>query len=115
MGDKFGEGEWSLDPQAEFDDMTLVEAEIMFVPQAGTHYVRLAYETLTSAFVQEKDDDTDYELNGLRRVTRPLVAEAGVDYQKVVGTTTISHQVDAETAVTLYLASAKIVDTDQSH
>jgi len=114
MGDKFGEGEWSLDPRAEFDDMTLVEAEIMFVPQAGTHYVRLAYETLTSAFVQEKDDDTDYELNGLRRVTRPLVAEAGVDYQKVVGTTTISHQVDAETAVTLYLASAKIVDTDAS-
>ena len=98
----------------EYDDMRLVEADVQFIPSANTHYVVLAYETLTGAFVQEKDDDTDYELNGLRRVTRPLVAMAGVDYQKVVGTSTIDHQVDTEAAVTLYLASAKIVDTDAS-
>ena len=112
MGDKFGEGEWSLPDGAEYAGMTLVEAKTQFVPQAGTHYVKLVYETLTDAFVQEVDDVTDYELNGLRRVTRPLVAEAGVDYQKVVGTSTIQHQVDEETAVTLFLAGYKIEDTD---
>ena len=79
---------------------------------SGTLVVYFAYETLTSTFVQVKDDNVDYELNGLRRVTRPLIATAGTDYQKVVGTTTISHQVDAETAVTLYLASYKIDDDD---
>jgi len=92
--------------------MRLVESEVLFIPQVGTHYVRLAYETLTDAFVSEEDDETDYEINGLRRVTRSLIAEAGVDYAKVVGTATISHQVDAETAVTLYLATAQIEDTD---
>ena len=110
LGDKFGVGEWSTD--AGYDDCTLIAAELEFVPSASTHYVKLVYETLTSTFVQEKDDTTDYELNGLRRVIRPLIATAGTDYQKVVGTTTISHQVDTETAVTLYLASAEIDDTD---
>ena len=59
-----------------------------------------------------KDDDTDYELNGLRRVTRTSIAEAGTDYAKTVGTSFIDHQIDAETAVRCFLGSYAIDDTD---
>ncbi len=106
-----GSGWEALDGEA-YPDMRLVKAAVPYIAPSESHVVTLTYETLTDAFVQEVDDVTDYELNGLRRVTRPLIAKAGVDYQKVVGTSTIQHQVDAETAVTLYLASAKIEDTD---
>jgi hypothetical protein len=78
----------------------------------GDYVVVLTYETLGSAFVQVKDDNTDYELNGLRRVTRTSIAEAGTDYDKTVGTSYIDHQIDAETAVRCYLASYGIDDTD---
>lgn len=78
----------------------------------GDYVVVLTYETLGSAFVQVKDDDTDYELNGLRRVTRTSIAEAGTDYAKTVGTSYIDHQIDAEAAVRCYLASYAIDDTD---
>ena len=80
--------------------------------QVGDYNVELTYETLGSAFVQVKDDNTDYELNGLRRVTRTSIAEAGTDYAKTVGTSYIDHQIDAETAVRCYLASYGIDDTD---
>ena len=78
----------------------------------GDYVVVLTYETLGSAFVQVKDDDTDYELNGLRRVTRTSIAEAGTDYAKTVGTSYIDHQIDAEAAVRCFLASYAIDDTD---
>lgn len=105
---------WKMTKQTDwiYPDMRLVECREEFINSMKDNMVTLVYETLTDAFVQEKDDDTDYELNGLRRVTRPLVAKAGVEYQKVVGTSTIQHQVDSEAAKTLYLASAKIDDTD---
>ena len=70
------------------------------------------YETLGSLFVQVKDDNTDYELNGLRRVTRTSIAEAGTDYDKTVGTSYIDHQIDDETAVRCFLAAYAIDDTD---
>ena len=78
----------------------------------GTTLVVLTYETLGSAFVQVKDDTTDYELNGLRRVTRTSIAEAGTDYAKTVGTSFIDHQINSETAVRCYLASYSVDDTD---
>ena len=78
----------------------------------GDYVVSLTYETLGSAFVQVKDDDTDYELNGLRRVRRTSIAEAGTDYAKTVGTSYIDHQIDAETAVRCFLGSYAIDDTD---
>jgi hypothetical protein len=80
--------------------------------QVGDYNVELTYETLGSAFVQVKDDNTDYELNGLRRVTRTSIAEAGTDYVGTVGTSYIDHQIDAEAAVRCYLASYGIDDTD---
>ena len=110
LDEKFGEGEWST--SAGYSDLTLVGAELAYISSAGTHLVQLTYETLTSTFVQEKDDTTDYELNGLRRVTRASIALAGTSYAKTVGTSTIAHQINSETAVTLTLAGYKLDDTD---
>lgn len=45
------------------------------------------WETLTNAFVAEVDDVVDYDLNGLKRVTRTLIAEAGTSTAAyIVGT-----------------------------
>jgi hypothetical protein len=55
------------------------------------------------------------ELNGLRRVTRTSIAQAGTDIpddDKDVGVDFIDHQIDAETAVRCFLASYKVDDTD---
>ena len=57
-----------------YDDMCLVEASVPYVPSANEHFVKLSYETLTASWVLEKDEDTDYELNGLKRVSRVSVA-----------------------------------------
>jgi len=92
--------------------LTQVESGNRSSRDGGDYLVALTYETLGSAFVQVKDDNTDYELNGLRRVTRTSIAEAGTDYAKTVGTSFIDHQIDAETAVRCYLASYGIDDTD---
>jgi len=97
-----------------YPDMRLVSAGNEYIPSAGKHMVVLTYETITDTFVQIEDDAIDTELNGLRRVSRDLIAQVGTDYALVVGTSTISHQIDAETAVTLYLASAKITDSNSS-
>ena len=78
----------------------------------GDYNVELTYETLGSAFVQVKDDTTDYELNGLRRVTRTSIAEDGTDYAETVGSSYIDHQINSETAVRCYLASYSVDDTD---
>jgi hypothetical protein len=91
--------------------LTKVEAGNRSVREGGDYTVELTYETIGSAFVQVKDDNTDYELNGLRRVTRTSIAEAGTDYVGTVGTSFIDHQIDTETAVRCYLASYGIDDT----
>jgi hypothetical protein len=92
--------------------LTKVESGNRSVREGGDYTVELTYETIGSSFVQVKDDNTDYELNGLRRVTRTSIAEVGTDYAKTVGTSFIDHQIDAETAVRCYLASYGIDDTD---
>ena len=40
------------------------------------------------------------------------IAAAGTNFQKIVGTTTITHQIDSESAVTLFLQSYEVDDTD---
>jgi len=90
-----------------YDDMCLVEASVPYVPSANEHFVKLSYETLTAAWVLEKDEDTDYELNGLKRVTRVSVALPDTAYTNVVGSTTITSD-----GTVLYLGNYKIVETD---
>lgn len=92
--------------------LTQVESGNRSAGDGGDYLVALTYETLGSSFIQVKDDNTDYELNGLRRVTRTSIAEAGTDYAKTVGTSFIDHQIDAEVAVRCFLASYGIDDTD---
>jgi len=92
--------------------LTKVESGNRSMRDGGDYLVVLTYETAGSTFVQVKDDNTDYELNGLRRVTRTSIAETGTDYVGTVGTSYIDHQIDSETAVRCYLASYGIDDTD---
>ena len=97
-----------------YPNMRLVSAESgnRSRVEGGQYIVQFVYETLGSSFVQIKDDTVDEELNGLRRVTRESIAAAGTNFQKIVGTTTITHQIDSESAVTLFLQSYEVDDTD---
>ena len=98
-------------PASVYPDMRLRENRLEYTP-SGALVVYLAYESLSDTFVQVKDDNVDYELNGLRRVTRPLIAKAGTSYAKVVGTDTISHSVAGGGAVTLTLGGFSIDNDD---
>jgi hypothetical protein len=96
-----------------YTDMRLVSVESS--TQRDQYIVTLVYQTLGASFVQIKDDTIDLELNGLRRVTRTSIAQAGTDIpsdDKDVGVDYIDHQIDAETAVRCFLASYKVDDTD---
>jgi hypothetical protein len=106
----FGSGvseDWEAIPDSVYPDMRLVETEYVFIPSMGDKRVKLTYETLTASWVEEKDEDTDYELNGLKRVSRTFVALPDTAYDKVVGTSTIDSN-----GTTLYLGSFKIEETD---
>ena len=106
----FGSGvseDWEAIPDSVYPDMRLVETEYVFIPSMGDKRVKLTYETLTAAWVEEKSEDTDYELNGLKRVSRTFVALPATTYDKVVGTSTIDSG-----GTTLYLGSFKIEKTD---
>jgi hypothetical protein len=106
----FGSGvseDWEAIPDSVYPDMRLVLAEYPYNVRAGKHYVKLTYETLTASWVEEKAEDTDYELNGLKRVSRTFVALPGTIYGKAVGTSTIDSD-----GTTLYLGSFKIEKTD---
>ena len=97
-----------------YADMRLTEVQSGNRPsRTGEDYiVVLTYETLGSAFVQVKDDTFNYVENGLRRVTRQSIAKVGTEFQKTVGTTSITSQIDGETAVTCILANYEVNDTD---
>ena len=106
----FGSGvseDWEAIPASVYPDMRLVETEYVYIPSMGDKRVKLTYETLTASWVAEKDEDTDYELNGLKRVSRTFVALPDTAYDKVVGTSTIDSN-----GTTLYLGSFKIEETD---
>ena len=106
----FGSGvseDWEAIPDSVYPNMRLVGTEYVFIPSMGDKRVKLTYETLTASWVEEKAEDIDYELNGLKRVSRTFVALPGTVYDKVVGTTTITSD-----ETTLYLASFKIEKTD---
>jgi hypothetical protein len=106
----FGSGvseDWEAIPGSVYPDMRLVETEYVYIPSMGDKRVKLTYETLTASWVEEKDEDTDYELNGLKRVSRTFVALPATTYDKVVGTSTITSD-----GTTLTLGGYKIEKTD---
>ena len=93
-----------------YTDMRLVSVQSS--TQQEKYIVTLVYQTLGASFVQVKDDTVNYVENGLRRVTRESIAKAGTDFQKTIGTTSITSQIDGETAVTCILANYEVNDTD---
>ena len=93
-----------------YTDMRLVSVQSS--TQQEKYLVTLVYETLGDNFVQVKDDTVSYTESGLRRVTRESIAKAGTDFQKTIGTTSITSQIDTETAVTCILSSYEVDDTD---
>ena len=106
----FGSGvseDWEAIPDSVYPDMRLVLSEYPYNVRSGKHYVKLTYETLTASWVEEKSEDTDYELNGLKRVSRTFVALPATTYDKVVGTSTID-----SSGTTLYLGGFKIEKTE---
>ena len=106
----FGSGvseDWEAIPGSVYPDMRLVEAEYVYISSIGDKRVKLTYETLTASWVEDKAEDTDYELNGLKRVSRTFVALPGTTYDKVVGTSTITSD-----GTTLTLGGYKIEKTD---
>ena len=83
-------------------------------PNDGAPVLEFTYETLTSSYVQDADDKVDHELNGLRRVTRTVIATEDASYAKVVGTDTIAHTGRGYGSETLTLASAEEVPKRQN-
>ena len=93
-----------------YTDMRLVSVQSS--TQQEKYIVTLVYQTLGASFVQVKDDTVNYIENGLRRVTRKSIAKAGTDFQKTIGTFTITSQIDNETGVRCVLANYEVDDTD---
>ena len=106
----FGSGvseDWEAIPDSVYPDMRLVLAEYPYNVRAGKHYVKLTYETLTASWVEEKAEDIDYELNGLKSISRTFVALPDTAYTNVIGTSTITSG-----GTTLYLGGFNIEETD---
>lgn len=112
QGADFTSDGWSPRDGEEYDNMRLVEAGAPYISASGEHLVTLVYETLTDTFAQEVDDKIDATESGLRSVTRRSVAKSATEYTGEIGFTTIQHQINQETAITLYLAQVEIEDTD---
>lgn len=97
-----------IDPRTgeAYPNMVLVQNEAGFT-RTGEYVVTFIYETLTTSFVEETQEKVDFELEGLRRVTRNLIAKSGSTYGKTVGSTTISHTAHGYGSVTLTLAAVQ--------
>lgn len=91
--------------ESAYSNLRLISQRV--VGQDGKVSIQQVYETLTDSFVAEVDDVIDYELNGLKRITRSLIAKAGTSYSAyVVGTQSYS------SGPTTYLAQLKVEDND---
>ena len=91
-----------------YSNMALVKNEASYT-QTGEYVIVFTYETLTDQFVQNVADKVDFEINGLMRITRSVVALNGSEYSKEVGTsssiTSAGHGGSSD-SVTLYLSRA---------
>ena len=94
-----------------YDDARLIGMEAKYLT-SGEYITEFTYETLTDAYVQETAEKIDYELNGLRRITRTLIAIENTDYTKQVGVDSLSHTALGMGTETLYLASISEVAKD---
>jgi len=107
---------WEPATGETYPNMRLIEVAQNYprTPNDGAPVLEFTYETLTSLYVQDADDKVDHELNGLRRVTRTVIATEDSNYAKVVGTDTIDHTGRGYGSETLTLASAEEVPKRQN-
>jgi hypothetical protein len=106
----FGSGvneDWEAIPGSVYPNMRLIESGYPYNVRSGKHYVQLTYETLTNSWVEEKQEDVNYGKNGLKEVSRTLVALPNTVYTNVIGTTTI-----VSDGKTLYLNNYQLLKTD---
>lgn len=97
-----------IDPRTgeAYPNMVLVQNEAGFT-NTGDYVITFVYETLTDTFVQENVEKVDHELNGLRRVTRTIIAKSGTSYGLEVGVATITHSALGYGTKTLALAAVQ--------
>jgi uncharacterized protein YqkB len=74
------DGNWQAPSGSAYSDMRLVEASIPYIAPLESHFVTLIYETLTDAWVEDKAETVDYELNGLKVIERTKVALPNTAY-----------------------------------
>jgi len=97
---------WTPDDGEEYENMYLIATEMKYLGGGKVEPVlEFIYETLTDSYVQDAADQVDYELNGLRRVTRTLIAKEDSAYIKEVGADSIQSSQLGRPEVTLYLAT----------
>jgi hypothetical protein len=105
-----------IDPRTgeAYPNMVLVQNEAGFT-RTGDYVITFIYETLTDSFVQESEEKVDHELNGLRRVTRTIIAKSGTSYGKLIGSATITHSALGYGSKTLTLASVQedVLDSNE--
>ena len=97
-----------IDPRTgeAYPNMVLVQNNAGYT-RTGDYVVTFVYETLTDTFVQESQEKVDFELNGLRRVSRNVIAKSGSTYGKTVGESTITHTAHGYGSTTLTLSAAQ--------
>ena len=107
---------WEPATGETYPNMRLIEVAQNYprTPNDGAPVLEFIYETLTSVYTQDADDKVDHELNGLRRVTRTVIATEDSSYAKVVGTDTIDHTGRGYGSETLTLASSEEVPKRQN-
>jgi len=71
-----------------YSDMLLVSASSK--GEGEDYSITFVYETLTSAFVVESENKIDFDLNGLKRVVKTIIAKSGTAYSNALGTTPLS-------------------------
>jgi hypothetical protein len=76
-----------IDPRQmeAYPDMTLVSNQATYT-HTGEYVIDFIYETLTETFVEEKASKVDYNLNGLKRQSKTIIAINSASYDLVVGT-----------------------------
>lgn len=106
-----------IDPRTgeAYPNMVLVQNEAGFT-RTGDYVITFVYETLTDTFVQENEEKVDHELNGLRKVTRTIIAKSGTSYAKIIGSAQIvDHSAIGYGPKTLTLAAVQedVLDSNE--
>ncbi len=109
LADKFPEfQEADLAAPADYENLHLIDRGYEIERGSNNCIIIVVFETLTDTFAKEKADVVDYEMNGLRRVTRELIALPDTEEALVISESTF----EQDGFPTLYLAGKKLTRAD---